>query len=206
MEEREGEGEGAAQGVGGAWPPPGGRPRRTGHAHSRVGAALGRELGRARGTGAAAAHRRRRRGGGKGRRRGGEMEGGGAPLPGKVRGDWGRLCTDGKTKKQRNSRYNNGGSHRGRRPSPEPRGNPSIAGDSGSNQRTERAATKPSTRRTQRYPRIWQTMHELGVIARRSWNRPNFGEQYRELGTGFEETVSCSGTGSTRWSRTCIYI
>jgi hypothetical protein len=42
----------------------------------------------------------------------------------------------------------------------------------GSNQRTECAATKPSTIRTQRYPRIRQTMHGLGVIARRSWNRP----------------------------------
>jgi hypothetical protein len=46
----------------------------------------------------------------------------------------------------------------------------------GSNRRIERAATKPSTRRTQRYPRIPQTMHRLGVIARRScrrsWNRP----------------------------------
>jgi hypothetical protein len=42
----------------------------------------------------------------------------------------------------------------------------------GSNRRTERTATKPSTRRTQRYPRIPQTMHGLGVIARRSWNRP----------------------------------
>jgi hypothetical protein len=45
----------------------------------------------------------------------------------------------------------------------------------GSNRRTERAATKPVTRRTQRYPRIRQTMHGLGVIAcrscRRSWNR-----------------------------------
>jgi hypothetical protein len=42
----------------------------------------------------------------------------------------------------------------------------------GSNRRTERAGTKPSTRRTQRYPRIRQTMHGLRVIARRSWNRP----------------------------------
>jgi hypothetical protein len=45
----------------------------------------------------------------------------------------------------------------------------------GSNRRTERASTKPSTRLTQRYPRIRQTMHGLGVIARRScrrsWNR-----------------------------------
>jgi hypothetical protein len=63
-------------------------------------------------------------------------------------------------------------SHRGRRPSPEPRGNPRLPKIRGSNRRTERAATKPSTRRTQRYPRIRQTMHRLGVIARRSWNRP----------------------------------
>jgi hypothetical protein len=53
------------------------------------------------------------------------------PPPGKVRGKWERLCTDGKTKKQRNPRYNNGGSHRGRRPLPEPRGNSLIAGDLG---------------------------------------------------------------------------
>jgi hypothetical protein len=37
----------------------------------------------------------------------------------------------GKRITQRNPRYNNGGSHRGKRPSPEPRGNSSIAGDSG---------------------------------------------------------------------------
>jgi hypothetical protein len=42
----------------------------------------------------------------------------------------------------------------------------------GSNRRTKRVGTKPSTRRTQRYPRIRQTMYGLGVIARRSWNRP----------------------------------
>jgi hypothetical protein len=45
----------------------------------------------------------------------------------------------------------------------------------GFNRRTERAATKPSTRRTQGYPRIRQTKHGLVVIARRScrrsWNR-----------------------------------
>jgi hypothetical protein len=44
-----------------------------------------------------------------------------------------------------------------------------------SNRRTERTLMKSSTRRTQEYPRILQTMHELGVIAhrscRRSWNR-----------------------------------
>jgi hypothetical protein len=41
----------------------------------------------------------------------------------------------------------------------------------GYNRRTERAATKHSTRPTQRYPRIRQTMHRLGVIARRSCRR-----------------------------------
>jgi hypothetical protein len=41
----------------------------------------------------------------------------------------------------------------------------------GSNRRIEHVATKPSTRRTQRYPRIRQTMHGLGVIARRSCRR-----------------------------------
>jgi hypothetical protein len=68
-----------------------------------------------------------------------------------------------------------------------------------SNRRTKRTPTKPSTRRTQRYPRIRQTMHRLGVIARRIvvgvGTAPNFGEQYRELGIEFGETVSCSGTG-----------
>jgi hypothetical protein len=46
----------------------------------------------------------------------------------------------------------------------------------GFNRRTERAVTKPSTRRTQRYPQIPQMMNGLGVITRRScrcsWNRP----------------------------------
>jgi hypothetical protein len=37
----------------------------------------------------------------------------------------------GKRRTRRNPMYNNGGSHRGRRPSVEPRRNPSIAGDSG---------------------------------------------------------------------------
>jgi hypothetical protein len=40
-----------------------------------------------------------------------------------------------------------------------------------SDQRIGHAPMKPSTRRTQRYPWITQTMHELRVIARRSWNR-----------------------------------
>ncbi|PWZ55544.1 hypothetical protein Zm00014a_033569, partial [Zea mays] len=67
----------------------------------------------ARGRGARERERRRRPpppppGGGKGRRRGGETEGGGAPPPGKVRGEWERLCTDEKTKKRRNPRCNNG--------------------------------------------------------------------------------------------------
>jgi hypothetical protein len=66
--------EGAAQGEGGARPPPRGRPRRTGHARSWAGAAPGREGARARGTGAATGHRRRR-GGGKGCHERGNGEG-----------------------------------------------------------------------------------------------------------------------------------
>jgi hypothetical protein len=61
------------------------------------------------GNAGATAGRRRRQGGRKGRRRGGETEGGGVPPPGKVRGEWERLCTDGKTKKRRKPRCNNGG-------------------------------------------------------------------------------------------------
>jgi hypothetical protein len=38
-------------------------------------------------------------------------------------------------------------------------------------QRSDRRTGRAATRRTQRYPRISQTMHRLGVIARRSWNR-----------------------------------
>jgi hypothetical protein len=119
MEERGGEGEGAAQGEGGARPPPRGRPRRTGHARPRAGAAP------------------RREGAGRGAREpppattAAAGRGKGSPPPGKVRGEWERLCTDGKTKKRRNPRCNNGGFSPGRRPSPEPRGNPSIVGDLG---------------------------------------------------------------------------
>jgi hypothetical protein len=98
-----------------------GRTGREGRGHRCRG---GVRAGVGRGSASAAVGHRRHR-------RGGETEGGGAPPPGKVRGEWERLCTDGKTKKRRNLRYNNGGSHRGRRPSPEPKGNPSIAGDSG---------------------------------------------------------------------------
>jgi hypothetical protein len=109
MEERGQEGKGAAQGrtrlgrpgVGAA-----ARGARGAATAAGEGCARAREHGNA---GATAGHRRRRRGGRNGRRRGGEMEGGGAPPPGKVRGEWERLCTDGKTKKRRNPRCNNGG-------------------------------------------------------------------------------------------------
>jgi hypothetical protein len=82
MEERGGEGEGAAHGEGGARPPPTGRPRRTGHAGPRARAAPRREGARARGTGVAAGHRRHRREGERGAM-GGETEGGGASPPGR---------------------------------------------------------------------------------------------------------------------------
>jgi hypothetical protein len=160
MEERGGEEEGAAQGRSGR----AGRGRTRPHGArgarppSSERGARAREHGNA---GTAGGHRRRRRrGGGKCRRWGrwGESEGGPA---------W--------TKKRRNeetlgttmevSHWDEDP----RRSREEIRRLPEIRG---SNRQTERAATKPSTRRTQRYPRIPQTMHGLGVIARRSWNCP----------------------------------
>jgi hypothetical protein len=84
-----------------------GRTGREGRGHrSRWGVRAGVGRGSA---SAAVGHRRHRRGGEKGRRRGGETEEEGAPPPGKVRGEWEMLCTDGKTKKRKNSRCNNGG-------------------------------------------------------------------------------------------------
>jgi hypothetical protein len=67
-------------------------------------------------------------------------------------------------------------SHRGRRLSLEPRRNPSIAGDSGIQSTNRTRCDEVLDETTQRYPRIRQTIHGLGVIARRScrrsWNRP----------------------------------
>jgi hypothetical protein len=112
MEERGGEGEGAAQGEGGARPPPRGRPRRTGHACPWARAAPGREGARARGTGAAAA---------------GEGERGATVGEGEER------VRETLHRRENEETLNTTMevSHRGRRPSPEPRRNPSIGGDSG---------------------------------------------------------------------------
>jgi hypothetical protein len=107
MEERGGEGGCAGEDETGPAGGGCGRTRRAGRGHSRRGGV--RAGAGARDAGATTGHRRRRRGGRKGRRRGGETEGGGAPPLGKVRGEWERLCTDGKTKKRRNPRCNNGG-------------------------------------------------------------------------------------------------
>jgi hypothetical protein len=111
MEERRGE-EGAAQGEDEVGPARGGRGRtgREGRGHRCRG---GVRAGVGRGSASAAVGHRR--GGGKGRRRGGETEAGGAPPPGKVRGEWERLCTDGKTKKRRNPWCNNGGFSQGKK-------------------------------------------------------------------------------------------
>jgi hypothetical protein len=76
-------------------------------------------------------HRRHRRGGGKGRRRRGETEGRGAPPPGKMRESGRDSARTGKRRNEKNLGATMEVSHRGRRPSPESRGNPSIAGDSG---------------------------------------------------------------------------
>jgi hypothetical protein len=99
-------GEGGCAGEDDTGPAGGGRGRtgRAGRGHSRRGgvrAGVGRVS-----ASAAVGHRQ---GGEKGRRRGGETEREGAPPPGKVRGEWEMLCTDGKTNKRRNPRCNNGG-------------------------------------------------------------------------------------------------
>jgi hypothetical protein len=104
MEERGGEEEGAAKPEDEVGPAGGGRGR-TGRASAGCWSA-----------GAAAEETRR----GEGRRcrgRWGETEGGPARTE--------------KRRTRKNPRCNNRGSHRGRRPSPEPRRNSSIAGDSG---------------------------------------------------------------------------
>jgi hypothetical protein len=79
MEERVGEEEGAAQGRSGL-----GRLGVGAAARGARDAATVAGEGCARAWGAGSGHRR---GGGKGRRQGGETEGGGAPPPGKVRGE-----------------------------------------------------------------------------------------------------------------------
>jgi hypothetical protein len=58
--------------------------------------------------------------------RGGGGGGGRPPPPGKMMGGRGRPCTDRKTEKWRNPRYNNGGGSPRRQPSPEPSINLSI--------------------------------------------------------------------------------
>jgi hypothetical protein len=150
MEERGEEKERAAQGRSGraGW----GRARPHGARGARPPpperGARAREHGNA---GAASGHRRRRRGGGKGRRRGGETEGEGR----RRRGRWGGSEGDpARTKKRRNEETLGittevlTGEEDPRRSREEIRRLPEIWGF---NRRTERAATKPSTRRTQRY-------------------------------------------------------
>jgi hypothetical protein len=155
MEERGGEGGCAGEDETG--PAGGGR---AGRGHSRRGgvrAGVGRVS-----ASAAVGHRRHRRGGEKGCRRGGETEREGAPPPGKVRGEWEMLCTDGKTNKRRNPRCNNGGFSPGKK---------TLAGAEAKSVDCRRFGDpidepnalrrSPSTRRTQRYPWIRQTMHGL---------------------------------------------
>jgi hypothetical protein len=173
MEERGGEEEGAAQGRTRPGRPGWARPHRARTARPQPPGRGAREHGN---TSATAGHRRRRRGGGKGRYRGGEMEGEGCRR-------WGRW-----------GESEGGPARTGKRRNEEPLGTTIevLTGEEdphrsreeihrlpeirGSNRQTERAATKPSMRQTQWYPRIPQTMHGLGVIARRScrrnWNRP----------------------------------
>jgi hypothetical protein len=76
--------------------------------------------------------------------------------------------------------------------------------------RLESTGTKLLTRRMQRYSRILPTMHGLKVITHRSchrsWSRPNFSEQFRELWVESVETISRFGKGSTREFRPYKYI
>jgi hypothetical protein len=151
----------------------------------------------------------RRRGGRKGRRRGGETEGEGRRRRGRL---WESEGGSARTGKRRNEETLGTtmevltGEEDPRRSWEEIHRLPEIQG---SNRRTEHAATKPSTRRTQRYPRIWQTMHGLRVIARRSyhqsWNHSKLRRAIPGARDWFEKTVSCSGMGSIRWSRH-VYI
>jgi hypothetical protein len=112
--ETRGRGEGCAGEVGSGWP---GRARPHGAREARPPpperGAWAREHGRRRRPPPAPPGRETEGEGRHRRGRWGESEGGPA-----------------RTGKRRNPKYNNEGSHRGRRPSPEPRGNSSIAGDS----------------------------------------------------------------------------
>jgi hypothetical protein len=96
--------------------------------------------------------------------------GGRAPCRrGKGAREWGATSPNSKNWRKRRTRMDElTGEKDSRRSRKEIRRLPEIQG---SNLRTERAATKPSMRRTQRYPRIRQTIHGLGVIARRSYHR-----------------------------------
>jgi hypothetical protein len=110
------------------------------------------------------------------RRQEGETEGEGR----RRWGTWGKSeggpAQTGKRRTRKNPRYNNGGSHRGRRPSPEPRTNPSIAGDSGvqSTNRTHPDEALDETNAA--VPSDSADDARIGSNSRwscrRSWNRP----------------------------------
>jgi hypothetical protein len=61
--------------------------------------------------------------------------------------------------------------HQGRRPSLELRRKPSIDGDLEVRSTNRTHCDEALDETNERYPRILLTMHRLGVIARRSWNR-----------------------------------
>ncbi|AQL03146.1 hypothetical protein ZEAMMB73_Zm00001d045773 [Zea mays] len=163
--------------------------------------------GRARARGAGCGLRgrslRRRRGGGKGRHRG--DAGGGTPPPRKVRGGRGRPCTNGKTKKQRNPWYNNGGFSPGKKT--QLRRKLSIDRDSEVQSMNQ---TRPDEALDEKAIAVSLDFTDDAQIGSNCLPEleplPNFGEQFRELGVEFGETVSCSGMGFTRRSQTCIYI
>jgi hypothetical protein len=181
-EEREG-GYTGGDGRAGRWPHGGARDSWTG----RAGRHRGREGGRA---------RRRER-----RRRGPRH-----------RGWWG----DGeeglaRTGKQRNPRYNNGGFSPGKKTPPEPRRKSSIDGDS---EVRSMNLTRPDEALDETNAAVPSGSTDDAQIGSNCSPKlspelepvPNFGEQSRELRIESGETVSYSGTGSTRRSLVCIYI
>jgi hypothetical protein len=162
-------------------------------------------VGRATGRGAQDRRGRVATGGGEGARAGGEGGGRGAAA-GEVRGGRGRPCMDGKKEKRWNLDATIEVSHRGRRPSPEPKRKLSIDGDS----------EVRSTNGTCPDEAIDETIaavpsDSVGDARIGSNCSPELKPHWTsasnsgELGVEFEETVSCSGMSSTRRRWTCIY-
>jgi hypothetical protein len=93
-------------------------------------------------------------------------------------------------------------SHRGRRPSLEPRGNPSIARDSGIQSMNRTCCDKALDETNAAVPSDSADDARIGSNCSAELSLelepPRTSASNTELGIGFGENVSCSGTGSTR--------